>query len=505
MPASIFSGDVVKTLKAILQLKDGVQMESGTDDPRSVAKTGLPGSKYFKEDTGQIFTKKDSGSSTNWALDQINQSTQYIENGTFEVDTDGWADYDDGAVAVPVDGDGGTAANLTLSRTTAGAEIILGLASLKMAKAAADAQGEGMRTVFNVDPGDRGKDLEVSFRYKTPGTYVNGDVAVYLYDIDNTNLITPANNGLDDSTGDTKMVSFTASASGTQYRLIYHVTVATTDAFDLIVDDVKVTPAVSAESTIQSQTFNASGTFNVPAEVSVVVLSAAAPGGGGGGSGAVTSALSDGAGGGGGGAAGAYALLPVAVTPSSSITVTINAAGGGGAGSTGSNNAAAGVAGGDLLWDGNVIARGGGGGGKGNDDPAGGGDRAGGGGGSVSHPYIDVQSGGAGGNGGTGGAPASSGGAGRYHYINNTGGFGGGTSGPINNSGGGGGGGGNSPFGVGGAGGLGSTSGGVATSGVAGGVGAGGGGGGGPGGGINENGQAGGAGGAGRLIVYWVA
>ena len=82
-----------------------------------------------------IFGPTGSGSSGASSSSGIN----YISNPDAETNTTGWDTYDDGASATPTDGTGGTAANITLSRTTTAGEILRGTASFEIAKGAADA------------------------------------------------------------------------------------------------------------------------------------------------------------------------------------------------------------------------------------------------------------------------------------------------------------------------------------------------------------------------------
>ena len=70
MPAAIFRGNFVKLLKNQLQIGDDADIQTGTDDPTSVAKDA-PRSSLYLRDTGaigQVFSKQDDGSSTNWTL-----------------------------------------------------------------------------------------------------------------------------------------------------------------------------------------------------------------------------------------------------------------------------------------------------------------------------------------------------------------------------------------------------------------------------------------------------
>lgn len=153
------------------------------------------------------------------------------------------------------------------------------------------------------------------------------------------------------------------------------------------------------------QRFGASGTFVVPAGVTVVYLSGCGAGGGGGGG--AGSSGSNGSGGGGGGGAGRSAIKePLSVTPGQSITVVIGV--GGAAGTSGSGNAGNGGRGGDTLVGNSTLA--GGTGGEGGSTATG----AGGAGGSPGGQWGgDAQNPSFGGNGGCGGSgPFGTGGGG---------------------------------------------------------------------------------------------
>ena len=92
--AVIFQGSAVKALKDILRMKTGTELITGdSDDPTVVAKDAPIGSKYLRAGTSEIYTKLDSGSSTNWDLDsadlnrlvKLGLSTGIIEGGVISV------------------------------------------------------------------------------------------------------------------------------------------------------------------------------------------------------------------------------------------------------------------------------------------------------------------------------------------------------------------------------------------------------------------------------------
>ena len=78
MPAVIFNSSAVKALKDILKFKSGQRIITNVSaDPSSVATDGNAGDIYVRT-TGQLYVKKDSGSTTNWDLviDDANLASQ---------------------------------------------------------------------------------------------------------------------------------------------------------------------------------------------------------------------------------------------------------------------------------------------------------------------------------------------------------------------------------------------------------------------------------------------
>lgn len=68
MPATIFSGSNVKTLKSTIDINGGAQVLSSATDPTSVAVSAPIGSLLLNTTNGSIYSKLDAGSSTNWTL-----------------------------------------------------------------------------------------------------------------------------------------------------------------------------------------------------------------------------------------------------------------------------------------------------------------------------------------------------------------------------------------------------------------------------------------------------
>lgn len=111
-------------------------------------------------------------------------------------------------------------------------------------------------------------------------------------------------------------------------------------------------PAMGVLPQLKSTTFTSSGTFTVPADVTLLFVFGAG-GGGGGGSGSGRGSIET-SGGGGGGNGAQPVLVPIPVTPSSSINVVVGAGGVGGA-PVNSGNGNPGISGGDTNFGGYIF------------------------------------------------------------------------------------------------------------------------------------------------------
>lgn len=167
--------------------------------------------------------------------------SNYITNPSAEVNTTGWNLYADAAAAAPVDGTGGTATYLTLTRTTTSGEILSGSASFKLAKSANNAQGMGVSTDFTVPRAAASKPHKIIFNYQVTSnfSYTNNDIVVYLYDVSSGTMIQPVPYTLDGSGKAVCEFQMNGNTS-TSYRLIFHVASTNATAYDFIFDAVIV-------------------------------------------------------------------------------------------------------------------------------------------------------------------------------------------------------------------------------------------------------------------------
>lgn len=158
-----------------------------------------------------------------------------------------WVTFADAASSTPVDLTGGTATNLTLSRTTTAGEILDGSASFKIVKTANNSQGQGASCTFNVPPGYQGKLCNIKIPYKvTSGTVATGDITVWVYDVTNSVLITPLAQNMDQASGTVNAYFTTSPSAGTpanqQYRVGIYFGSTSAVAQTIVFDDVQVSP-----------------------------------------------------------------------------------------------------------------------------------------------------------------------------------------------------------------------------------------------------------------------
>lgn len=180
-----------------------------------------------------------------------------LENSKFESGLADWVTYDDGASLTPVDGTGGSASAIVASITTSGSEVLQGTRSLKIAKSAADGQGEGVSVLSKtIDRADRGRTLFVSMSYDAShANFSRGDLKLFAYDVTNSQLLAVVNS---DNNGDLltqvgKVTGvITPQSTCTQLRLILHCTSVNALAYDVIIDEVVITPQASVVSTKDS-------------------------------------------------------------------------------------------------------------------------------------------------------------------------------------------------------------------------------------------------------------
>lgn len=158
-----------------------------------------------------------------------------FERGTDGTLPSGWLQYNDGAVAIPVNGTGGSAnASVTLLTTTAGA--IRGTKSALLTKGPGNQQGTGYSYDFTISNVDKGVTAGVDFEMVTSAAYVAGDVVFYIYDVTNSILITPRATALPKLDNFGRFFTDYGLQTGTLYRFILHIATTNASAWTLTLD-----------------------------------------------------------------------------------------------------------------------------------------------------------------------------------------------------------------------------------------------------------------------------
>ena len=189
-----------------------------------------------------------------------------VDDAQFEVNSiANWNTYlDAGSTDKPFDGTGGSPSVTIALNTT---NPLRGTKDLKISKPASDKQGDGVSIDFTTGNADKSTMQEVSFDYGVTANFGYGtaldpandpsDIVVYVYDVTNSNLIQLSTFNLDGS-GRFKGY-FQAAADSTSYRLILHVASNNASAWDMFIDNVRVGPVDSLDSS-RSVVFRASTT-----------------------------------------------------------------------------------------------------------------------------------------------------------------------------------------------------------------------------------------------------
>lgn len=244
---------------------------------------------YFKTD-GYLYQLNDNGTETR--VGTGTGSINYILNGTFESDADGvlpsgWALYEDAAASTPVNGTGVATSN-EITFLAENTSPLRGNISAVLTKDAANRQGEGVSYDFTISDADKYAVLAGNLDYEiASGTYADGDLTFYIYDVTNSSLIQPAGYSLSNvGVESTKQFTFQGTGS-TSYRLIIHVASTSASAYSVKFDNISVGPQVKSIGVVPKaptvQTFTSgSGTYTKPAGVKFLKVTAIGGGGGGG-------------------------------------------------------------------------------------------------------------------------------------------------------------------------------------------------------------------------------
>jgi hypothetical protein len=203
------------------------------------------GTRLANGTAGQVLTSAGGTAAPAWSTPILKN---YVTNGSAELDTAGWATYANTAQATPVDGTGGSP-SVTWTRTTS--SPLIGTASFLFTKDAVNRQGQGASYDFTIDSAYQAKVINISMIYSiASGTYANGDLTIYIYDVTNSQVIQPAGYSISNVNGSlVQNATFQTNSNSTSYRLIFHVASTSASAYTVKFDNVVVGPQIITQGT----------------------------------------------------------------------------------------------------------------------------------------------------------------------------------------------------------------------------------------------------------------
>jgi hypothetical protein len=268
----IFSGNDSKSLKNNLDLNGNAKILSGSVDPTQTATNAPLGSMYLSTLTGQLYKKKDAGSSTNWEKllgSQVSNIKNYIGFNNFENNaTTGWSLAHSALTSlVPTSTatagtafdstHGGTAANGNLSISAVSSGKLAGLYSGSLAASSASVAGDMLVSqAYSIDLEDQAKVLAFKFYYSATSNASNANwsgtssntLQVWIYDVTNGAWIQPAGcyNLVQSSGVGIAQGTFQTPSNMTQFQIALISVNASSGAFTVLVDDFYVGPQAQA-------------------------------------------------------------------------------------------------------------------------------------------------------------------------------------------------------------------------------------------------------------------
>jgi hypothetical protein len=240
------SADSVSTSNDILMTGTGqLDLPVGTTAQRS----GTPNSGMLRFNSDTTSFEGYDGSAWGSIGGAGSGGVNYITNSDLEANDDGYDTFDDASAYV--DGTGGTASNLTLTRNNT--SPIKGSGDLKLvqdAVASPAALYEGFSYDFTIDKGMQAQKLTGSFWYDaSDADYVDDDIRIFVYDVTNSQIIRVNGEDIKGGKG-VHYFQFQTAPDSTSYRVSFMVNQENTNGFDIYFDQIAVGPTKLARGTI---------------------------------------------------------------------------------------------------------------------------------------------------------------------------------------------------------------------------------------------------------------
>lgn len=249
MPAVIFNGSKVKTLKDTISINGNCDIISGSADPSITATVGTMGSLYQSTGTGYVYRKLDNGSSTNWEVvgSGSSGSKNYAKGNDSTADTvigSNWSTFD--ATAYPPTSYSGGTVTATFARTTS--SPLQGSGSMLFTPGG---QYDSAKFAFTIDRADFARMFKIEFDYEITSyaNYADGDLKLAVISAQDTGFTTnlevvqPAGHSILKVAGvETHVATFQSHASNLYYRVCLVQTTTNTTYTSLKIDNFKVGP-----------------------------------------------------------------------------------------------------------------------------------------------------------------------------------------------------------------------------------------------------------------------
>jgi len=161
------------------------------------------------------------------------------KNGKFEYGISGYNLYEDAASSTPVDGIGGSPTGISL--VSSSDNPLTGMYSGVFTKTAINNMGKGFSFDIKIDRGNVDLTHKLIFTYETDTNYVNGDMGIYVYDIDNSILLPTSEVNISKSYGPSKFISTLLLNGSLNYRIIFHVQTVSALLYTLKLTDIQFT------------------------------------------------------------------------------------------------------------------------------------------------------------------------------------------------------------------------------------------------------------------------
>lgn len=204
---------------------------------------------YADTNNGRFKIKDSSGSIFDVGITWLINYTRDLFSGT---SLNGINTYNDGTIALPVDGTGGVVSGLTTALNAS--SPLQAPSNIRFSKDAANRQGEGWSWDISLDRADfeSGRPVPITLFQRASANYAYGDLKLFVYDKTFSSLVPGGISCLSNSDGSGNlpltalstpiMCYFYPNTLHSDYRIIFHITSTNAAAWDFDIARLKINP-----------------------------------------------------------------------------------------------------------------------------------------------------------------------------------------------------------------------------------------------------------------------